>query len=587
MRNRVEKLCIFCKKLEQRKLQLEKKRLFTGLSFFGLLILASLQKSTFLGGASLLFLALFLFYLFAHKRVLWRLEFAKSVFTFYQRQQQRVQGTYSNPEPFQPHLVSDVQRRLSTDLDLFGNQSMFELIDEAFTQEGKNYLAMKFFESSTSLDSLKSLQAQIRELKPLTWRLLRLTCIAKTNERTLQFQNLKNALENPINPQQEKRILTYNLIAFGFASSVSGLSYFDALPLPPALPMAIFALISWSYLGQVSAKFKSATSISEEVKKIEVLFQEIENHFKTAQLKALFEKTLIEKPSRRMKQLNRILSFMSVQGHPLIHLGLNAILPWDQIMNWLYERWRRNFAKNFRVFLEELKNFEYISSGVYLTYFHDVEFPEILDAQQTVMAGKQIRHPLIEKNHVIANDFSMGQDNHLGLITGSNMAGKSTFLRTLGLNHLVAGLGFPVFAKEFTTSHVPLFTSLRITDSLESGFSSFYTEAKVISEIVRLAEQGGRFFYFIDEIFRGTNNRERFIGSQAVIKSLVETQSAGLISSHDLELAKMVDAIPRARNWHFSEQIKDSKMSFSYKVIPGPCKSTNALIILKQLGLKV
>ncbi|MEQ9266537.1 MAG: hypothetical protein RLN81_15010 [Balneolaceae bacterium] len=201
--------------------------------------------------------------------------------------------------------------------------------------------------------------------------------------------------------------------------------------------------------------------------------------------------------------------------------------------------------------------------------------------------SKELGHPLIVSGQRVANDFKVQKEKDLFLITGSNMAGKSTFLRTVGINLVLAFSGAPVNAQRFNTQFFRVFTSINVTDSLGDGLSHFYAEVKRLRQLLdELAKEDEiPVFFFVDEIYKGTNNRERYSGSAAFLREVAGKHGVGMVSTHDLELASLEEEIPQLSNWHFAESIEDGKMSFEYKMKAGPCPSTNALHIMKIEGL--
>jgi DNA mismatch repair ATPase MutS len=194
--------------------------------------------------------------------------------------------------------------------------------------------------------------------------------------------------------------------------------------------------------------------------------------------------------------------------------------------------------------------------------------------------------PDVEK---VGNDFIMQEGGQIFIFTGSNMAGKSTFLRTIGSNLCLAFAGGPVSATYLVTRHFRLYSCIRITDSVTDGISYFYAEVKclrkLLSELER--EEARPLLYFIDEIFRGTNNRERLIGGRAYIRTVADKNGLGLIATHDLELAKLAEEIPAVQNYHFREEVASGRMIFDYTLRPGPSPTTNALKIMALEGLPV
>jgi DNA mismatch repair ATPase MutS len=214
-------------------------------------------------------------------------------------------------------------------------------------------------------------------------------------------------------------------------------------------------------------------------------------------------------------------------------------------------------------------------------------FPRITEhhkEDRNILSAVQIGHPLIDEEIRVKNDFRIDKDRGIALITGSNMSGKSTFLRTIGINIVLAYAGAPVCASQFSLKLLKLLTCINISDSLGEGISYFYAEVKRLKLII---EQQKTVFFLIDEIYRGTNNRERLIGSRAIIKRLAEKKNFGIISTHDLELTAMEKEILFLRNFHFRDTISNGKMIFDYKLHDGPCPTTNALKIMEAEGLPI
>ncbi|WP_425461086.1 MutS-related protein [Fodinibius salinus] len=208
------------------------------------------------------------------------------------------------------------------------------------------------------------------------------------------------------------------------------------------------------------------------------------------------------------------------------------------------------------------------------------------DAEKPFLATS-LGHPLIPEEQKVTNDVSIDQKGNILLITGSNMAGKSTFLRTMGINLALCFAGAPVNAKTLSTIPFRLFCSINVSDSLDDGLSHFYAEVKRLRELLNLLNDNHQtpVFFMVDEIYRGTNNRERLQGSKAFLKQVAGKNGVGLVSTHDLELAGLEEEIPQLSNYHFAETLEDDKMSFKYKLKPGPCPTTNALKIMEMEGL--
>jgi DNA mismatch repair ATPase MutS len=240
------------------------------------------------------------------------------------------------------------------------------------------------------------------------------------------------------------------------------------------------------------------------------------------------------------------------------------------------------------VWLETFYEIEALNSLANFAMLHPKYVFPILDEQaEKEFNSVDLGHPLISETQRVCNNFGIVKGENLLLITGSNMAGKSTFLRTVGINLILSYAGAPVCAGSLTTKLYRVFTSINVTDSLEDGYSHFYAEVKRLRYLLDELTEENKFplFFFVDEIYKGTNNRERYIGSAAFLKSVAKENGIGLVSSHDLELADLDNEIHQLRNLHFVESIKDSKMHFEYTLNEGPCPSTNAVQIMKLEGL--
>jgi DNA mismatch repair ATPase MutS len=280
------------------------------------------------------------------------------------------------------------------------------------------------------------------------------------------------------------------------------------------------------------------------------------------------------------------------KGNPLIWGIITALFPIDLYFKSRLYKYKALISLRIREWLEVWYNLEALSSLANFAFLNpEYSFPEILqnkDEGMITFAGEQLAHPLIKSDSKIANDFSFNQTSDIVIITGSNMSGKSTFIRTLGVNLLLAYAGSAVNAQSFKISLFRLYTCIGITDSLTNGISYFYAEVKALRKLLDKAKlQGFPVFFLIDEIFRGTNNIERLKGSYAFLKALAQTNVVGALATHDLELVKLSEEIHGIKNYHFKEEVKDGKMIFDYKLNTGPCPTTNALKIMKLEGLPI
>jgi DNA mismatch repair ATPase MutS len=270
----------------------------------------------------------------------------------------------------------------------------------------------------------------------------------------------------------------------------------------------------------------------------------------------------------------------------------NAIIPWDLTLSYLLVQCKDQAKKHLPDWLEAWYELEALCSLANFAYLNpDYVIPEIAENREQALAfsATQLGHPLIPNDKRVVNDVSIERVGDILLITGSNMAGKSTFLRTLGINLCLAYAGCAVNAASLHTGLYEVYCCISVSDSLTDGYSYFHAEVRRLKLILdRLHEEAANpVFVLIDEIFRGTNNRERSIGSHAYIYALAEASCIGAISTHDLELVTLVDELPQLKNYHFRDAVINNEMVFDYRLYTGPCPTTNALKIMQKEGLPI
>jgi DNA mismatch repair ATPase MutS len=293
-------------------------------------------------------------------------------------------------------------------------------------------------------------------------------------------------------------------------------------------------------------------------------------------------------PSSLTRHIARIFHGISVKAHPLVHLALNALCPWDLFFTFRLRQFQERVRSRLPLWLDRLAEVEAASSLATFAYLHpDYTWPTPGTAVG-VQSG-DMGHPLIPPTTRVTNGISLDGLGTIHLITGSNMSGKSTFLRTIGINLCLAQAGAPVCAKTFTWDWSRLACCIRINDSLDAGLSYFYAEVKRLKTILHATADRASppVLFLIDEIFKGTNNRERLIGSRSYIKALAAGNGYGLVSTHDLELTDLEQEIPSLINAHFQETVSNGTLAFDYRLRPGSCPTTNALRIMELEGLPI
>lgn len=292
--------------------------------------------------------------------------------------------------------------------------------------------------------------------------------------------------------------------------------------------------------------------------------------------------------SESIKELKEIINRFDNRLNIFAFLFLNTFLLWDVRQINSLNKWKTVNSTFVPVWFNILANIEVLNSLAALTFNHpEWIFPTISDTHFTLIA-QDIGHPLIDAKKRVDNSFATEGTGKMSIITGSNMAGKSTFLRSIAVNLVLAQMGAPVCAAAFTFSPVKLYTSMRIADNLAENTSTFYAELKKLKSIIDQVKQHEKVFILLDEMLRGTNSLDRHTGSEALIRQLIREQAAAVIATHDVELASLENEYSKAiSNYHFDVQVEGEELYFDYKLKRGICQSMNASLLMKKIGIEI
>ncbi|RZK66303.1 MAG: DNA mismatch repair protein MutS, partial [Pedobacter sp.] len=291
--------------------------------------------------------------------------------------------------------------------------------------------------------------------------------------------------------------------------------------------------------------------------------------------------------SKEIKTLSKVIQKFDARLNLIVGGFLNGLFLWDLQCCISLDKWYQSSSKDVISALNHLGDFEEIISLATLAYNQPAwVFPSIDEGFQ--LSGTEIGHPLIAVERRVNNDFYLEAKPTVDIVTGSNMAGKSTFLRTLGINMVLAYAGGPVCARSLQLSVFSINTYMRIKDSLNESTSTFKAELNRLKMILKNIEQDKNTFVLIDEMLRGTNSKDKYLGSKVFVEKLIAEKTPGLFATHDLQLADLKEDHPTTlRNFHFDIQIINGEMEFDYKLKQGPCSTFNAAILLKQIGLSL
>jgi hypothetical protein len=486
------------------------------------------------------------------------------------------------------------------DLDLVGPRSLHRLLDRATTHGGSRRLRDWLTVPEPEPREITRRQELVRELAPRCRFRDRLTLnatVAAGGHRAWRAEHLLDWLAR--HPPQEALRRWLYLFA-GLAALNASLVIANRLGRIPPWWQITFALylLLWLARGKIAEEvWNEALSLQGAFRQLGAVLGQLErlSYRHTPHLAQLCAPFLdpAHRPSLYLARISRLVAAMGLRANPLLAFLLNALVPWDFYFAYRLSRYKADLAGRVPAWLEIWFDLEAISSLANLAYLNPgyvlpIFLPGV-ESGRPVFQAQGLGHPLIPTGEKVCNDFSIPELGRVAVITGSNMAGKTVFMKTVGANLALAQAGGPVDALSLETLPFRLFTSMRIADSVTDGISYFYAEVRRLKALLgELAgDHGWPLFYFIDEILRGTNNRERRLGSRAYVSALAGRAGVGLIATHDLELAGLADEVPQVRNYHFRDQVAGGRMIFDYLLRSGPSPTTNALRIMQMEGLPI
>ncbi len=499
------------------------------------------------------------------------------------------------PQP--PDMAPHPEHPFAVDLNLFGPRSMHHLLDTSASYGGCARLRTWLLNPLDTPEAVRERQRIVRELIPF----------ARFRDRL----NLHGLL---LGTQPQARWSADSIVAWLLEESPPRLTpWVWGLGLLALANLVLAALHASGYLPPVwtatllaylvlyTYKHREARNLFSDAWQLERVLRHLRtvliclesfSYGKTPHLAKLCEPywRAASRPSASVRKIVRIAGAAGVQQSHLLGFLVNVLVPWDLFFANRLNRYKASAKATLPVWIHTWYDLEALSALATHSYLHpDNVFPEIVPQDGPVLQARALGHPLLPDAERVHNDFSFDAPGDIALITGSNMSGKSTFLRTLGVNLCLAYAGAAVHAEELRTVPLRLFTCIQITDSVTDGISYFYAEVRRLKALLTAlnAADEAPLLYLIDEIFRGTNNHERLAGSRAYIEALAKGRGVGVISTHDLELVGMAADVPGIHNFHFREEIGDGRMVFDYRLRPGPCPTTNALKIMCMAGLPV
>ena len=480
----------------------------------------------------------------------------------------------------------------SFDLDIFGEGSLFQFLNRTSTQTGKDKLALWLSTPELNPENITSKQDSIRELSGM------IDCRQDFNASGIQYDESDSDMQL-INEWINEPIYYKNKTAFKILSLLFPLFTISAL---------IAAIFSFTFIDLFIILFLMQLFVTvlrlrynnrihsiigkrlDMLRKYKQLFAYIDNEdFKSEILLKLQNKLKYNNNSANkiIGKLAGIVSAFDNRLNILVGVILNGLLLWDIQCIMRLEKWKLKYKNEIPGWFDVLGEFDALSSlATYYFNFPNQVFP--IPGEKTVLHAVNLGHPLINEKERVNNNIDIFNENEFIIITGANMAGKSTFLRTIGVNLILAMCGAPVCASKFEFKLMNLFTSMRTNDSLQKHESYFYAELKRLKELIEKLYNKEKLFILLDEILKGTNSEDKQKGSKVVLEQIIRLKGTGIIATHDLELAKSEDKFPeKIKNKCFEIDIDGEEIFFDYKLVDGITKKMNATLLMKQMGILI
>jgi DNA mismatch repair ATPase MutS len=479
----------------------------------------------------------------------------------------------------------------SYDMDIFGNGSLFQYINRTVTDDGKKQLSEWL--SNTPLPNKTILQNQqaVAELSDLIDFRQQFYTVGKMYTSTKDDKNLisqwieQSSLFKYKNitsvflwvlPSINILLLILIIMGFSFGSTLITISLIN-------LTLTGFKINKFNkkylILSKSHENLKKATQLFGLIEKLEIkspLLTKLRNNFNKDNISA----------GEQINKLTKLLNALDNRNNIILGITLNALLLWDWNYMWRIEKWKNSHKLDYENWQQSLSYFDALISLANLKFNNpDFTFPT-LEVEDFTYNAVEIGHPLLHKEIRVCNNFNIDEKQRYAIVTGANMAGKSTFLRTIALNLILAGCGAPVCAKKMQITPLPLYSSMRAEDSLMKNESYFFAELKRLQRITKELDKNNKMFIILDEILRGTNSEDKRKGSIGFIKKITQKQAYGLVATHDLELAKLANNKTSVfKALCFEVEIINNKLQFDYKLTNGITQNMNASFLMKSMNI--
>jgi hypothetical protein len=538
-----------------------------------------------------------------HDILLRRLEERRRAVLFYERGIARLDGRWAGQGEGGTRYLA-AEHLYAPDLDLFGEGSLFELLSTARTHIGEDTLA-RWLLTPAAPETVRARQEAVEELRGAIDLREDLAVLAERARTGVDPAALAAWGESaPLLTSRRVRwaVLVFSL--FGAAAMAGGLVAFGAslgfYPLDPVTALVlrdcffaaaiIGSVILYRLRHPVEAAIGAVERAAHDLNLLSLVLVRIEREtFRTPLLRELRASldTAGHPPSQRLARLNRLVEWLDSRDNVFVRIA-QPVLLYSVHLAYAIENWRARSGPAVRRWLDATGEMEALCSLAAYAFEHPADpFPEFT-AEGPSFAALDLGHPLIPEDRVVRNDVSLGGRLRVLVVSGSNMSGKSTMLRTIGINAVLAQAGAPVRARRLVLSPLQAGASIRVTDSLQGGMSRFYAEIVRLRDILNATRGPLPVLFLLDEFLHGTNSHDRKIGAEAMVRGLEARGAIGLITTHDLALADIAASLgDRAANVHFEDHLEDGQMRFDYRMRPGVVRKSNAIELMRSVGLEI
>ncbi|MEA3504990.1 MAG: hypothetical protein U9R32_07320 [Bacteroidota bacterium] len=535
------------------------------------------------------FIVIFIFSIVKQTKYRNRMSYLNAKHNFVEKELDALDGDVSSF--YDGKQYSNGSHEYSGDLDLFGKKSLFQFINRAVTNKGRVLFSDWLKNPTTEKENIIQRQKAISELSEKASWIVDYYATAGTDIDDKKTGQIMSWLKQPSFFLDKKTKIISNIITlitfilfgftvFGYVSTIAFVMYLFLVP-----------------LGYSSLKVKKVNDLHQQVSKTEEnlqlyskLIKKIEEEEFGSDILAQLKNNLSSENGNASQSINKLAKLSSAFDNRLnIFVGIiiNAFLLWDIRLSGKLELWKERHCDNFPKWMETLNTFD-AYNGLGLFAFNNPAFiyPKINNS--VIIDAEEVGHIFISEKNRVGNTIDIKSQKQFRIITGANMAGKSTYLRTIGTNLLLAMTGVPVCATKFDFSPIKIFTSMRTDDSLQSDESYFYAELKRLKQMIDMLNSGEQLFIILDEILKGTNSKDKQKGSFALVKQLITMNAVGLIATHDLALGNLMDEFPdNIKNKCFEVDTIDDKLKFTYLIRDGVAHNMNATYLMRKMGITI